>query len=306
MGVKGKLEIGIIDYLQENDCDLKIIRQTFDVIDSEGIFKFDNDLVTQILGGEFIKHQELIQEEPKAESPIIQQTPFDLVNSKINKSDYIQVPNTGKVISRFELPEYNNLTWKKAHFNLQENALYMPTVSLFMTHFMNVLNSYNSKGKTPLFDASRNPISEKDTNDIYLYLTEGHTSAYGSQTQVWTWLDAFFKKENWIMKIFSEHRVITNQRGKKILNPTKVENLESCSGGNKWGYANLTFNEQGFPSSASKFQEDVLGKNIYFAHPKNKKITFFEACGGPGLHCYGSPSGLYVSTGVFSVAQEEQ
>ncbi|MEK6913347.1 MAG: hypothetical protein AABW47_01620 [Nanoarchaeota archaeon] len=246
-------------------------------------------------------YERIMNEKESAQAPITTQTSFNLPNPNIPKSDYIQIPKTEKVISKFELQEYDNLTWKDTHFKLHENGLYMPVIPLFMTHFMNVLNSYKSKGKMPLFDASGNPISKKEIEDIYLHLTKDHIAIYGNQAGAWTWLDAFFKDENGTMKILSEHKTIVNN-GNKTLEAQKTENLENCL--TEDCFSDLKFNSQGLPISKSSSQKYRQGNNLYSWFPRIDRVAGFVANSGRAfLNCYRIPSCQNPILGVFGVAQ---
>jgi hypothetical protein len=239
------------------------------------------------------------KEEPEVQDKT--QTAFEFKNPNITKSDYIQIPETEKVISKFEIQGYNNLTWEETHFKLHENGLYMPTIPLFMNHFMNVLDSYNSKGKKPLFDASGNSVSIKETQEIYLHLIKDHLAIYGGQAGTWTWLDAFFKNENRTIKLLSEHRTIINN-GNKTLKPQETKNLEICL--TEDCFSDLIFNSQGLPIKKSSQQKSFQGKNLYFWSPRDMRVAGFYAYSvGAGLRCSWGPSGQDSSLGVFGVAQ---
>jgi len=256
---------------------------------------------TSIDGYDGKEEYERIMNQKEPEENKNQTSVPEFKNSKITKSDYLKIPNSEKVISKFEIPGYNNLTWEEAHFKLQENGLYMPVVPLFMTHFMNVLNSYNSKGRNPLFDASGNPISKKETEDIYLHLIEDHIAVYGKKAGAWTWLDASFKEENGVMKMLSEHRTIV-KNGNKILESQKIENLESCL--TEDCFSDLKFNSQGLLTTKSSSQNYVQGKNIYFWYPRDMGVAGFCADSDrASLDCNWDPSVQGSGLGVFAVAQ---
>ncbi len=232
--------------------------------------------------------------------------PFQSGNTNIVSHDYIQIPGTNRIISRFEVQGYNNLNWGNMQFKLHENGLYMPTVPEFMQHFQNVVASYNSKGKKPLFDANGNPISEEDIEDIYLHLTKNHIATYGAGTSegAWTYLDAKFLGGNGNkgMKMFSQHRTKIDSQGNKTLVPSKSEDLESCL--NEDRYAELKFNSQGFPIQESKKQEYEQGNNFRFWYPRNEGVARFGAgSGGASLDCNWFPGYANSSLGVFAVAQ---
>lgn len=248
--------------------------------------------------------KELREMENEEETPKEKKEPFEFQNSEIVKSDYIQIPGTEKVISKFEVQGYNNMNWDDTHFKLQENGLYMPTIKLFTTHFMNVLNSYNSKGKSPLFDASGNSISEKETEDIALHMLKDHIAIYGNSKGAWTWLDAFFETQGDKIKMRSEHKVKIDSDGKKILVPGKVEDLEKCL--MEDCYVDLKFNSQGLPTEKWKEQSYNLGKNIYFYFPRSGPVARFNANdGGADLGCDRYPSNRVGNLGVFALAKNK-
>ncbi len=186
------------------------------------------------------------------------------VSGNINPSEYLRIPGTNTIISKFELPDYNNLNWKETHFKLQENGLFMPTPNLFMPHFMNVVDAY--KNKKPLFDAVGNPISENELENIYLHLT-----LQDSQKRAWAWLDAKFKGNlrEGTMKIHTNHRVVNNK-----LKPQTIQDLEQCIKDSD-GYVELKFNSQGLPTRKSGNQKYVQGENLSFLYPKNGKVAKF-------------------------------
>src|SRR3989338_5796202 len=134
-------------------------------------------------------YRKVMEESKKPETQIQDNLNPLAINPNFVKHDYVQIPGANRVISRFEVLGYNDLNWENTHFKLHDNGLYMPTIPLFMQYFMNVLNSYKSKGKKPLFDANGNPVPENETKDIYLHLTKNHIAAYGQGTQegAWTW-----------------------------------------------------------------------------------------------------------------------
>ena len=229
---------------------------------------------------------------------------FEFKNSNIVKSDYIQIPGTGKVISKYEIAGHNNLNWQDTHFKLHENGLYMPVIPLFSKHFVNVIDSYNSNGKRPLFDANANPVSQKETKDIYNHLTKNHIASYekegGNQEGAWTWLDAFFREDNG-MKILSEHKTIISN-GNKALLPGKTEALENCL--MEDCFSELIFNSQGLPTAKFTNQNYIQGKNIKFWFPRNGAVARFDADSGrASLYCHWVPSDRDSSLGVFAVAQ---
>lgn len=218
------------------------------------------------------------------------------VSPVITRSDYIQVPGYSGIISKFEVQGDNNLNWQETHFKLHDNGLYMPTTPFFMTHFTNVVDVYNSKGKKQLLDGNGSPVSEKEAEDIALHMLKAHKAVYGNLKGAWTWLDAYF--ENGEVK--SEHRSVM-QGSKRILQPQKIEDLESCLTENC--FANLDFNRQGLPTISSQEQKYVLGRNIYFRIPMSGGVVGFIASSDRlGFYCDWVPSGGDSYLGVYAVA----
>lgn len=232
-------------------------------------------------------------------------TSFSSVNPNIVNSDFIKIPNTSKMISKYELEDHNNMNFEDTHYKLQEETgLYMPTISEFMAHFQNVVNSYKSKGKKPLFDADGNPISKKEAKDIALHLMKDHVSIYGSKG-VWTWLDARFNEKSDVFYIAYDHRVHKDPQGNRSLVPQRVQALESCLMDDSYiDFSDLT--NQGLPKikSGSNYE---LAKNINFWHPGSGAAARFLA--GPnwaGLDCNWSLSHGNWSHGVFGVSNTKK
>lgn len=229
--------------------------------------------------------------------------PFSFKNPNITKSDYVQIPGTGRVISKYEVSGYNNMNWQNTNFKLQENGLYMPTPKLFTAHFMNVLDCYQND--KPLYDAAGSAISKKEKEDIALHILKDHIAVYGNQKGAWTWLDAFFEEEKGKMKMFSEHLVQKDLKGKKVLVPQKTEDLEACLVED--GFADLVFNSQGLSVRRSSNQSYELGKNIYFWFPRNKRVARFDADSDRAyLYCGRDPSNSCSGLGVYAVAPDKQ
>ena len=232
--------------------------------------------------------------------------PVTFSNKSIVAHDYVQIPQSKKLISKFEVQGYNNMNWQDTHFKLNENGFYMPTVPLFMEHFVNVVEAYKGKGKKPLFDANGNPISKEEIKDIYLHLTKNHIAAYGQGTSLgaWTWLDAKFDEQNGSMNVSSEHRTFIDGNGNKTLQAGKIENLEKCLMTNS--FSDLVFNKQGLSTQTSATQQYTQGENIYFWYPRDKAVARFGAgSGGAALDCASYPGGVDSSLGVFAVLDGE-
>src|SRR3989344_436539 len=189
--------------------------------------------------------------------------PVDFQNPDIVKHDYVQIPETGRLISKFELQGYNGMNWTDQNFKLHESGLYMPEVPEFMTHFKNVVDVYNSKGKKVLFDAAGNPVPEEELRDIYLHLTKNHIVAYFHGVEgAWTYLDAKFKQSDNEMYVLSGHRT-QDAEGIKILVPTKTEKLEACL--TEDSFADLdSVNRQGLLTMKSRKQKYQIGENVFF------------------------------------------
>ena len=233
--------------------------------------------------------------------PIINSAPLS-VNAKINLSDYVNIGINGLygspgLISKFELPGYNNLDYEKTHFKLLENGLYMPSPAIFMTHFNNVMNAYNRKSK--LVDGIGDEINGNELDDIYKHLTKNHIASYGEPDKAgaWAWLNSKFKNENkkWNVEIVEG---IDNQ-GNLIIKSSPLEDClkEDC-------FVDLDFNSQGLAIRKSKKQNYEQGKNIKFWYPRNGAVAMFIADSDrAGLYCSWDPGYSYPSLGVFACAE---
>ena len=229
--------------------------------------------------------------------PIMSSTSFDIKGSM----PYIQVGINGLygkpvAISRFELPGYNNTKWEKEHFKLHENGLYMPTPSIFMKHFKNVVDAFNNN-KT-LYYANNSPVSKDDIKDIYLHLTKDHIAIYGSNPGAWTWLNARFVKGSGFNNLDLE-TVIGANKNTLI---RREEPLEQCLFEDS--YAEIEFNSQGL--AVKKYKDDSYkqGKNIKFWYPRKDAVARFLAdSDGADLNCLRDPDYSYSGLGVFGCAE---
>ena len=97
-----------------------------------------------------------------------QPAPMRLDNSRINPSEYIQIPQYMALIGE---------------------GLFMPTIPIYMTHYLNTRDA--SQGKTDLYDANGAQLSNSEVNKHWNQLSK----------DCWTWLDAMFSLENGIWKI---------------------------------------------------------------------------------------------------------
>ena len=102
------------------------------------------------------------------------------IKATITLSDYIQIPNTNKLISKEEI--HKGLTWEDTHYALADNGLFMPSPALFMPYFLTVRDA--AQGKRTLYDGNHTPLSQHDAKDLFKYMTSGH------RTGCWSWLDA--------------------------------------------------------------------------------------------------------------------
>ena len=260
-------------------------------------------IIPKVYGGISIDeaYEKIMAGSPVPDTSIPENQAFEFKNPDIVGSDYIRIPGINRVISRFELAGYNNMNWQNTHFKLHDNGLYMPTIPEFMQHFLNVLDVFKSNGKKKMLDANGNPISEKDTEDLYKHLTTNHLPQYGGSYGTWTWLDALFSSDGNSLKFNSEHRTSKNQ-GERILVPKKSEPLEACLTGNFW--AGLKLNRQGLPVEQSSSNSNKPGENIYFWPPVADRVArFYAYSGGAGLDCDGSPVNWDPGLGVYAVAE---
>jgi len=215
-------------------------------------------------------------EKPKKETPIVKPESPIIIPSTIDSEKYLQIPNTNIIIAREET--FKGKDWYQTHEELKKENLFMPTIPLFISHFMNVKNAYDKK--TKLYTASGRELSRSDTENLYKYLTTDFNKG------CWTWLDAFFEQRPNGLYILTKNKTIEEKLDCPI--------QEDC-------YVNLNFNKQGMPIQKSSKQKYFQGKNIYFYYPKNGSVARFYACSdGANLSWNGGPSGTYGSLRVFS------
>jgi len=219
--------------------------------------------------------------------------------TNITPSDYIQIPQTNIIISKFEIQGLNNLNYEQTHKKILKQGLHMPTPKTFMSHFSNILDAYNNN--KPIYDASGNTISDTELKEIYKHLTTSHIAAYGKRTSqgAWTWLNAKFISGTGFNNLNLE--TITGLDADNNLITSSLP-LEPCL----WDdcYSDLEFNSQGLALKRARNQEYNQGQNIYFWKPTPNYVAGFYAYSDWAvLYCDGLSSYRSVSLGVFACAE---
>jgi hypothetical protein len=210
------------------------------------------------------------------------------VQSNIDRAKYIKIPNANSLIAREEA--YHNNNFENTHRALVDDGLYMPTVDLWMRHFVNVVKA--ARSKTKLLDGNGNEISRDDTIDLYKYLTSDHRDG------CWTWLDAKFEpgSGNLGLNLKAGHRVVNGNLVARIDEPLVLNVEEDC-------YVGFGINHQGFPRTKVKNQNYRQGKNIFFFYPRENTVAgFYADSDRTDLDCDRNPSFRNASLGVFACA----
>ena len=252
--------------------------------------RFDPDLARKVTEEYEIEERKNLLKKKKAPEinpPSPQQSD---VRTNIKGEVYIRVPNSKVVISRYE--SYKGLDWKNTHYALADNGLFMPTPSLFMPYFVNVRNA--AQGKITLYTADNKPVPRDEAEDLWKSLSSGHKGG------CWTWLDAKFSENKNVWKITYNHKTV--QKGKDNSLEGITETLEDCI--REDCFVDLEFNKQGLPTRRSQDQTYTQGENIYYCHPRNGAIAWFDAVsGGAVLGCGWFLSVSDPSLGVFACAE---
>ena len=252
--------------------------------------RFDPDLARKVTEEYEIEERKNLLKKKKAPEinpPSPQQSD---VRTNIKGEVYIRVPNSKVVISRYE--SYKGLDWKNTHYALADNGLFMPTPSLFMPYFVNVRNA--AQGKITLYTADNKPVPRDEAEDLWKYLSSNHKGG------CWTWLDAKFSENKNVWKITYNHKTV--QKGKDNSLEGITETLEDCI--REDCFVDLEFNKQGLPTRRSQDQTYTQGENIYYCHPRNGAIAWFDAVsGGAVLGCGWFLSVSDPSLGVFACAE---
>ena len=227
-----------------------------------------------------LKPREEKTEEVKEEPGVLE------IRAKINRKEYIQIPNTTILISKEEINKGRN--WRSTHEALAEDVLFMPSPAIFMPYFKNVLDAYHKK-KT-LYDGDGNAVPLKEVEDIYEYLTSDHRKG------CWSWLDAKFLKGKKGLELETEHRVVKGTLVGKTY-PLEEYVEEDC-------FVDLECNTQGLPFRKTVNQSYKQGENIKFWYPKADRVAWFVADSyGAYLNCYGVPTDADSALGVFACAE---
>ena len=263
--------------------------------------------MTQIIPRDLIKHLEWApgKEQPKPQQPIQSQQTQGNLQVKTDFSKYIQVGMSGLngspvVISPFELENFNNMNYDNTHVKLLENGLYMPTQSIFMTHFNNVIQAFNRNRKLSYADGTEVPNNL--VNEMYEHMTTNSKNVYGrSDVGAWTWLNAKFVDGNGFNRLALES-VVGLTSDKKL----EVKKIDLSDYMDEDCYVDLSFNSQGLadPTSKSGDQSYNKGSNIYFWHPRKNQVAGFDAISSRAdLSCGRDPSYSDSALGVFGCAE---
>ena len=192
----------------------------------------------------------------------------------INKAEYVIVPQYKTAIGINE--SYKNLDFQGAHFALADNGLFMPTIPIFMQHYLNVKSALD--GTRTLQYANNTTVAENDLKKIWDKINKN----------IWTWLDAEFAEQNGKLCL-QDHIVIKDAQGNKTLKPNSIQPLEDYVRENC--YADLIFNRQFLPTQKSGKQEYEQGKTIYFWQPVEDRVArFYGISDRAVLDCYWDPS----------------
>ena len=217
-----------------------------------------------------------------------QSIPSVTAQANLNLGDYVQIPNSNILISKFEPDQYKGMNWQETHEALARDGLFMPSPAIFMPYFKQVIEA--NKGNTQLYDGNGNLIPQNKVNDFYKHLTEDHINE-----GAWSWLDAKFNGG----MIEINHRIVNgNLQGQK-------HDLESHV--NADCYVDLEFNSQGLPTKKSQSQKYEQGKNMYFYKPRDGFVARFDANSDWAvLGCTWVPDYRDGSLGVFACAEGTQ
>ena len=229
------------------------------------------------------------------------------INSTLeNPRDYIQIQGIKGIhgnpvgISKFEVQGMNGKNYEDTHKAVFQSGkgLYIPTPAIFMQHFKNIVDTYQNN--QTIFDASGNPISKGEHEEIYRHLTTNFKDIYGNNQQgAWTWLNAGFVQGTGFNNLDLETIIGINADGTF---KTRKEPLLPCL--NEDAYAEIIFNAQGIATAKSRKQKYNQGKNIYFWKPRNGRVArFYADSDRVDLNCDGYPEYSNSSLGVFLCAE---
>lgn len=241
---------------------------------------------------------------PNLESKItpefrIEPVEFDVKDPK----EYAQLDTNGlygerAVISKFELPGYNNMNYEDTHTKLLGNKLYVPTPRIFMHFFNKIVDAY--KNKTPVLNAENSRLKEEEIKEIYLHLTTNHKAMYDPKKPgAWTWLNGKFlnKKKKWYLETING---LNNGKLVTIIEDLNPGLMNNC-------YIDFTnLNNQGLanPNAKHNTQEYRQGENIRYWKPEDGAVAWFDALSvGADFICNGDPQGSYSGLGVFGCAE---
>ena len=213
------------------------------------------------------------------------------------KRNYIHVPQFGIVIATRETHLGKNM------FDTLEalagEKLKMPSQRQFMRHWLNIREA--AEGTRTLLYADITPVGNDVAKDLWDYMSSSTNRGKFNGKVCWTWLNSLFEEENGRWFVEEDLKVLSDAQGNKYLQGTRLSLdpyiEEDC-------YVGLNFNSQNLPTTKSSVQDYSQGNNIYFRHPLDGKVAWFDADSvGALLSCGGDPAVAYSSLGVFPCAE---
>ena len=214
---------------------------------------------------------------------------FNLSNPK----SYIQVPQHRAVITArvgFKGLKFDQAL--EAPSKASNGLLWMTNMPVFTTHFVNARDA--ALGERTLYDAIGKPISRRQAQDHWDYLSAGAGDLCSS------WLDAKFIEINGEMYVETDHRF------EQIKGETHFSgNKRSLRSHKHSGLVSLEFNKDGLATTPSSLDKYTQGENIYAVSPVDGRVAWFGAnLGRAVLDCDRGPTFSNSNLGVFACAQK--
>ncbi|MBW2981425.1 hypothetical protein KY343_00965 [Candidatus Woesearchaeota archaeon] len=200
----------------------------------------------------------------------------------VDLSEFVRIPGTNVCISK--RCEVSGTGWEDTHFMLAEEGFFMPTPALVAKYLVGVNRA--AKNRSRLYDGAGNPIDWYSSVKL-LELVYGRNS---NEKNIWTWLDAKFVEGSGYdgLDIETEHRVVRKRLVGKRKRLEKIVGKKHFSKGDNVCCVQLKFNDQGLPVKSSKEPRYKVAESMYFMHPREDDVLYYNTTMGPCLFGRGS------------------
>ncbi len=223
--------------------------------------------------------QKIIHKSDNSESnlPHLVTTPFTINPHKIevDLKDFIYIPQK-KIFIKKSPTEYNS-NWKETHHFLADIGLFMPDISTFIIHYMNLREA--AQDREEIFYGDGNKVSLSDAFDLWKRIVSAN---FKKSPGLMVWLDNLWNvkdhgeygKKNTLT--VTTHHKVRLKKGELELSGRKRTFEDPFEG--KYRYTTkLPLSPEGFPLNKADTDARAPGITLEFGYPKDGMATRFRS-----------------------------